>query len=260
MARSSQVISAFRSHWRLYLMEAAGLATFMISACLFGVLLEHAESPVRHAIGDPLERRALMGLAMGLTAVTIIYSRWGKNSGAHINPSVTLPSLRLGRIKWPDAPFYIGAQFAGAIAGVLIASILLGSRLAQMPPRFVVTTPGPNGPALAFAAEIAISAILMLVVLSVSSSRFSSYTGLSAGALVALYITFEAPLSGMSMNPARTFGSALVARDTTGLWIYFTAPPLGMFVAASLHRWLSRAEGCAKLCHPADVHCIFCQE
>jgi len=254
------VISALRAHWRIYLMEAGGLALFMVSACLFGVLLEHPESPVRRAIADPFQRRALMGVAMGLTAVTIIYSRWGKNSGAHINPSVTLAFLRLGRIKWFDALFYVGAQFLGAIAGVLIAWAFLGSRLAQMPPRFVVTIPGPNGPALAFLAEVAISAVLMFVVLSVSSSRFSRYAGLSAGALVALYIAFEAPLSGMSMNPARTLGSALAARDATGLWIYFTAPPLGMFVAASLHRWLSRAQGCAKLYHPADVHCIFCQE
>src|SRR5262249_44145844 len=148
----------------------------------------------------------------------------------------------------------------GAISGVLIAWALLGSKLAQKPPYFVITTPGPRGPALAFAAEFAISAVLMFVVLSVSSSGFSRYAGILAGALVALYIAFEAPLSGMSMNPARTFGSALAAREVTGLWIYFTAPPIGMLLAASLHRWLSRGEGCAKLYHPADLHCIFCEE
>jgi len=253
------VIPALRAHWRLYLIEAASIAVFMISACAFGVLLEHPESAVRQAIQDPFHRRVLMGMAMGLTAVGIIYSRWGKQSGAHINPSVTLAFLRLGRIKSYDALFYIGAQFAGGVAGVLIAWALLGGRLAQDPPRFVVTAPG-MGAGSAFAAEIAISAVLMFVVLSVSSSRFSSYTGVCAGALVAIYIALEAPLSGMSMNPARTLGSALVAGDATGLWIYFTAPPLGMFLAATVHRRISSAVGCAKLYHAPDVHCIFCQE
>jgi aquaporin Z len=117
-----------------------------------------------------------------------------------------------------------------------------------------------RGAAVAFAAEVAISALLMLVVLTVSGSRFAPYTGLFAGALVALYITFEAPLSGMSMNPARTLGSALAAGDIRALWIYLTAPPLGMVAAASLYRRIGNGVGCAKLYHPNDIHCIFCEE
>ena len=254
------MMSALRSHWRLYLMEAGGLATFMISACLFAVILEHPDSVVRQLLGDEFARRALMGSAMGLTAVAIIYSPWGKKSGAHINPSVTLAFLRLGRIKFPDALFYVLAQFGGGVAGVLIAWVLLGARLAHQPPNFVVTAPGMNGVVVAFAAEAAISAILMLAVLFVSSSKFASCAGLCAGALVAVYIAFEAPFSGMSMNPARSFGSALAAGDLTGLWIYFIAPPLGMLLAASLYQSLSTRGGCAKLYHVKDVHCIFCQE
>ncbi len=253
------MISALRAHWRLYLIEAGGLAAFMISACLFAVILEHPDSGVRQVIANTFARRALMGVAMGSTAVAIIYSPWGQQSGAHINPSVTLAFLRLGRIKSHDALFYVVAQFLGGIAGVLIAWALLGSRLAQEP-RFVVTVPGMDGAALAFAAEAIISAVLMLVVLSVSSSRFARYTGLCAGILIALYIAFEAPLSGMSMNPARTLGSALAAGNASALWIYFTAPTLGMLGAATLYQWLSRRDGCAKMYHPPDVHCIFCEE
>jgi aquaporin Z len=107
-------------------MEAAGLAFFMISAGLFGTLLGYPGSPVHQAIDEPFLRRALMGLAMGLTAIAIIYSPWGKQSGAHINPSVTLTFLRLGKVaKW-DALFYVVAQFAGGVFGVLVVGGILG--------------------------------------------------------------------------------------------------------------------------------------
>jgi len=251
---------ALGSPWPPPVTEAGGLAAFMISASAFGVLFEHPGSPVHRAIVNPFARRALMGVAMGLTAIAIIYSPLGKRSGAHINPSVTLAFLRLGRIKSSDAVFYVLSQFAGAIVGVLIAWALLGARLANPPPRFVITAPGMSGVGVAFAAEVAISALLMLVVLTVSGSRFAPFAGLCAGTLVALYITFEAPLSGMSMNPARTLGSALAAGDTRALWIYFTAPPLGMLAAASLYRRIAKVPGCAKLYHPNDIHCIFCEE
>ena len=108
-----------RFHWPEYLMEEAGLGLFMVSAGLFGTLLEYPQSPVRLAIADPILRRVLMGLAMGLTAVGIIYSPWGKQSGAHINPAVTLTFWRLGKVAGGDAICYVLAQFGGAVVGVL---------------------------------------------------------------------------------------------------------------------------------------------
>jgi aquaporin Z len=133
--------------------------------------------------------------------------------------------------------------------------------LAHPSVHYVVTRPGASV-ATAFAAEVAITAILMSVVLFVSNSpRYARFTGLCAGACVALFIAVEAPVSGMSLNPARTFASALAARDWTALWVYFVAPPLGMLLAASVHRRLPRAPKirCAKLQHPADRPCIFCE-
>ncbi|MGH7900958.1 MAG: aquaporin family protein, partial [Thermodesulfobacteriota bacterium] len=88
------MINSLRSHWPEYIIEAAGLGLFMISACSFTILIEHPDSPFRQLIGDPLIRRFLIGIAMGLTAIGIIYSPWGKQSGAHINPSVTLTFYR----------------------------------------------------------------------------------------------------------------------------------------------------------------------
>jgi aquaporin Z len=90
--------NALKQHWPEYLMEAGELGIFMVSACTFGVLLEYPGSRVHQALPDPLLRRVLMGMAMGLTAISIIYSRFGKRSGAHFNPSVTLTFWRLGKV------------------------------------------------------------------------------------------------------------------------------------------------------------------
>ncbi len=249
------------SHWSEYFIEGAGLAVFMLSASSFAVLLEHPASPVRQALSDPLVRRGVMGLAMGLTAVALIYSPWGQRSGAHLNPAVTLAFFRLGKVAPRDLVGYTIAQFLGGALGMLVASVLLGPALAHASVNYVTTRPGVALP-LAFAAEFLLTALLMTVVLHVSNRpRVARFTGLCAGACVALFITFEAPLSGMSLNPARTFASALAAREWTALWLYFLAPPLGMLTAAWLYTRRSRARkiSCAKLDHPNHVRCIFCE-
>ena len=124
---------------------------------------------------------------------------------------------------------------------------------------YVATMPGPGGAALAFAAEAAISFVMMLVVLTASShARAARFTGLIAALLIACFITFEAPLSGMSMNPARTLGPDLVGDMFHGVWIYFVAPPIGMLMAAEVFSRRRRISiRCAKLYHDSG-HCIFC--
>ena len=119
------MLAALRRHWPVYAMEAVLLAAFMLSASLFGVLLEHPASPLRRALDGALARRALMGLAMGATAVLLVRSRFGKRSGAHMNPSVTLTFLRLGKVARQDALFYVAAQFAGGLLGMALASLAL---------------------------------------------------------------------------------------------------------------------------------------
>ncbi len=249
---------ALTRHWPEYVIEAAGLGLFMVSACLFAGLLYHPTSVVSQAVPDPLLRRVFMGLAMGLTAVALIYSPWGQQSGAHFNPAVTLTFLRLGRIRGWDALFYVGAQFVGGVSGVVLAAVVTRGLVADRSVNFAVTVPGLWGPAAAFAAEVVISCGLMLVVLAVSNTpRLSRFTGLFAGALVATYITLEAPVSGMSMNPARSFASALPANVWTAFWIYPTAPTLGMLLAAELYRRTRRPVKCAKLHHDNARRCIF---
>lgn len=247
-------------HWPEYLIEGAAIGIFMVSAAVFAAILYHPSSPVSGAIPAEVLRRALMGLAMGLTAVTIIYSPWGQRSGAHMNPAVTLTFFRLGKVAQSDLLGYVAAQFLGAIVGLTAVWFVLGRLLSDPPVNYVATLPGTHGYAVAFLAESAISFVLMLTVLTVSNHRrLAPFTGACAGLLVWTYITFEAPLSGMSMNPARTFGSALLARDFLGLWIYFTAPPLGMLLAAELFTWRFGIHRvlCAKLHHGQRGPCIF---
>lgn len=248
------------SHWPEYLAEAAALALFMISASLFTTLLEHYQSPLQHLVPDPFLRRALMGAAMGLTAVAIIYSPLGARSGAHMNPSVTLAFVRLGKVARADAAIYIIAQFAGGLVGIVAAHGLLGELLAEPAVEFVATRPGSAGEVAAVAGELAISFLMMSVLLRVAAHpKTMRWTGAVAGVLVALNITFEAPLSGMSMNPARSLGPALLSGHFDGLWIYFLAPPLGMLLAAELfRRRRAHASLCAKLNHSLQVRCIFC--
>lgn len=250
---------ALHRHWPEYLMEAAGLGIFMLSACAFTVLLYYPESWVGRSVEPEGLRRLVMGLAMGLTAVALIYSPWGRRSGAHLNPVVTLTFWRLGKIVGWDAAFYMTAQFLGGLTGVLAARAWLGGRVADPTVHYAVTVPGPAGPLLAFGAELAMAFLLMLVVLVVSNSRRPALTGLAAGALVAAYITIEAPLSGMSMNPARTLASAVPAGTFTALWVYFTGPLIGMFLAADVYLALARGRGavCAKLYHHPGARCIF---
>lgn len=246
-------------HWPEALMEALGLGLFMVSAGLFGTLFEYPGSPVHVALPDPLARRALMGLAMGLTAIGLVYSPWGRRSGAHINPAFTMTMFRLGRLGGGDALAYVAMQFLGGLAGASIVATLLGRAFVEAPVLAVATLPGASGVTAAFFSELVISFLLVLMVLTLGASpRWGRHTGLFVGAVICLYITLEAPLSGMSMNPARTVASAIPARNGHALWVYFTAPFAGMLLAAEAHvrRVRSKRAGCAKVMH--SLPCIFC--
>ncbi|SRR5581483_2175201 len=242
-----------RNHFPEYFCEALALGLFMVSAGGFGILLFHPQSPM--FIEDSCYARAVMGLAMGLTATALIRSNLGKRSGAHMNPAVTLTFLRLGKIDGRDAVGYVLAQFVGGIAGLALLASLTRMWLSHASVGYVQTLPGSNGIVVAFFAELGISFLMMTMVLNVSNSkRLARYTPFFAGACVMAFITFEAPLSGMSMNPARTFASAFLGGVWTALWIYFTAPPIGMLLAAAMYR--GRVY-CAKLDHSSNARCIF---
>lgn len=242
------MFAALKTNWPNYLIEAWALGMFMLSATLFAGLLEIPGLPGRHWVGDPLLRRGLMGLAMGITAISLIYSRLGRRSGAHMNPAVTLTFLFLNKISVFDAIWYVIAQCVGGVLAMLLFTSLFPLYVAAPEVNFILTQPGPAGVWVGFVAEAAISFGLILTVLySSNSTKTASSTGLFAGGLVMLYITFEAPLSGMSMNPARSLASAVAAGNFEHFWIYLLAPMLGMLGAAQVWKvWI---------CQKAEFNC-----
>jgi aquaporin Z len=257
---NKSIMKRLSPHWPEYVIEAICLGLFMISAAGVATLLQHPDSPLANLVAAPVLQRIPMGIAMGLTAAALIYSPLGARSGAHMNPAVTLTFLRLGKIAPIDAAGYITAQFVGGAAGIAIATRALAGLPAHPSVNYVATVPGPAGSGIAFAAEMLISFLMMSVVLEMSNTpRFARFAGMGAAALVAISIIVEAPFSGMSMNPARTLGSNVLASTMSTLWIYFTAPPIGMLLAGE---WYARRHGCArvrcaKLHHRPAVRCIF---
>jgi aquaporin Z len=260
VSSGSTLLTVLRQHWKLYLIEASLLGMFMISACAFGVLLEHPELPLRRSIESGLVRRMLMGLAMAGTAMTLIYTRWGRRSGAHMNPATTLAFLWLGRIHPVDAAGYIAGQFIGGVAGVSLVVLTMSEQVRHPSVNYVSTLPGMYGLVAAWTAEFVIAFLMLTMVLNVNRfPRLAPYTGCFAGLLVGLYITFEAPVSGMSLNPARSFASAVHAGSFDFLWIYFTAPVAGMIAGVEMNRRMrgSAKRMCGKFSHSRAVQCIF---
>ena len=217
---------SLRLHWPEYLMEAGEAGIYLFSACAVATLLWHPASPIQHYLSSGAVRRMLMGLAMGATIVAIFLSPWGKQSGAHFNPAVTLTFYRLKKVALWDTAFYCGAQLLGAAAGVALASLALQGAPANKAVRYAATLPGIYGNTVAFVAELAISFILMSAILFASNHEvLAPYTHYFAAILAAIYIAFESPLSGMSTNPARTFGPAFYAGYWHALWVYSSGRP-----------------------------------
>ncbi len=253
-------IASLRLHWPEYLMEV-GETGFVPLRCMRGRHI--ATAPCVDSAAGSFQRRCpggAHGVVMGATAIAIVISPWGKRSGGHFNPAITLTFYRLGKVEFWDAWFYVIAQFSGAVSGVALARYALRGALGNHAVRYAVTVPGVYGNNVAFMAELAISFFLMITVLfATNHKRLAPYTAYFVGMLLATYYTFEAPLSGMSTNPARTFGSALHAKYWHALWIYFIAPAMGMLAAGEVFLRVRRgaAPYCAKLHHANNQRCIF---
>src|SRR5262245_36301508 len=241
-------------------MEGAELGAFMLSTCICGTLIYSNQSPLKSLALSPVFESSLMGIAMATTAFLVIQSPFGRRSGAHFNPAVTLTFFWLGRMHRWDAALYFAAHFVGAVAGVLVAREIVGLPLSAPPVQYMVTLPGKYGSAAAFAVEFLLSVLLMSTVLYTSNHRrFVRFTPALVALLTVLYFVLSSSISGFSVNPARSFSSALFAWIWLGIWIYLSAPCLGMLTAAALYiKWRGTDRVyCAKVCHDMRSRCPF---
>lgn len=260
LAPSASLAEAVTAHWRFYLMEAAELGALMLSTCCCGALLYSVDSPLLYLDLSRALRSIVMGIAIATTTFLIIRSPFGRRSGAHFNPAITLTYFCLGRVHRWDAVSYVTAQFAGGAVGVLIAREILRMSLSAPPVSYVVTVPGSHGIPAAFVGEYLLSGLLMGIVLYASNHRlFVRFTPFLVASLTIFFYTLSSSISGFSVNPARSFSSALFAWVWYGIWIYFLAPCFGMLTSAAIY---SRAIGadrvyCAKVFHDMRSPCPF---
>ena len=178
-----------------------------------------------------------VGLVFGLIITAMIYTT-GHISGAHLNPAVTLGFTLSGRFSARRLPAYWAAQLAGASAAALFLRWTLGD-VAHLG----ATTPTIGGATQSFAMETLLTFFLMLVIMAVATDDRAEgrAAALAIGATVGLEALFAGPVSGASMNPARSLGPALVAGVWTAQWVYLIAPALGASAAALLYEWLRAA-------------------
>jgi aquaporin Z len=210
------------------------LGTFALVFAGTGAIIINAAS--HEAIGH-----AGIALTFGLIVLAMIYT-FGDVSGAHLNPAVTSAFAWAGRLPWREVPAYVTAQLAGALTASGLLRCLfpsdrnLGATL-------------PAGSALqSFILEMVLTFLLMLVILSVSTGAKEKgiTAGIAVGAVIALEAMFAGPISGASMNPARSLAPALVSGNLQHVWIYVTATTLGAFLAVPACCGVRGAECCRR--------------
>lgn len=240
MAFADRLFHTLRHHWRYYLTEAAGIMAFITVSSLATVVFQHPDSALARALGPAAwVQRLGVATALGLLITAMANSPWGKRSGALFNPAVTLGFWQLGYIATADAVAYAVAQFAGALLAGAGMFRLLKPWFGHPTIHYNTTLPSKatHGWALALGAEILISAALMLVLLwALHSPKRKPWAGALAGLSLAIFVVVEAPLSGMSLNPARTLGTAVAAGEGHGLWLYFVGPLGAMWATAALYQ------------------------
>lgn len=224
-----------RLHPDLYLAEFIGTALLILVGVSVVILMFGQSSPGLRMIPDEGLRLFLTGGLFGSVGALIAISPIGRISGAHINPAVTLAFWLEGKLAWRDAGLYILAQFAGGAVGAipLLAWRHMGQSVA-----FGATRPGVDVPVwAAMLGEASVTFLLILAILTTAAHPSTRrFTPLVLPAVLSVLVWLEAPISGTSANPARSFGPALVASVSMNPWIYIGGPSLGAILYVCLVR------------------------
>ena len=172
-----------------------------------------------------------VALTFGLVVLAMIYTL-GDRSGAHLNPAVSLAFSVAGRFPRAEVLPYVSAQLAGAFGASALLRVLFPAGATEAGTYLGATLPA-GSVAQSFVLEVVLTAILMFVILNVSTGAKEKgiTAGIAIGATVGLEAMFAGPICGASMNPARSFGPAILSLHLEHLWIYLLAPTLGALLA-----------------------------
>jgi aquaporin Z len=207
------------------------LGTFsLVFAGTGAIVIDNATGAVTHGG---------IALTFGLIVLAMIYA-FGDVSGAHLNCAVTIAFAAARRFAWREVPGYLASQILGALSASALLRFLF-------PANATLGSTLPAGSAAqSFVLELVLTAILMLTILSVSTGakEKGGTAGIAIGAVIALEAMFAGPISGASMNPARSLGPALVSGHLEHLWVYLLAPVLGALLAVPLCCAVRDAECC----------------
>lgn len=174
-----------------------------------------------------------VSLVWGMAVMIIIYAI-GHISGAHLNPVVTLASALVRRFPWAQVPAYIGAQIFASISAGFVLRLMFGDVA------HIAATVPTGSDMQSFVLEILITFFLMFVVSAVSTDTkaIGELAGLAVGTTIAMNVIIAGPISGASMNPARTIGSAVAGNKYTNIWVYMVAPPVGAVMGAMAYNMI----------------------
>ncbi|MDP2387688.1 MAG: aquaporin [Bacteroidota bacterium] len=207
--------------YRKYLAELIG--TFMLVFCATGagIANEASKGTITH-VG--------VAITCGLIILSMIYAL-GDISGAHLNPAVSIAFAAAKRFSWSQVIPYSIAQTAGAVLASLSLKLLFPSS------EFLGATMPSGSLTQSFVMEIILAVILMFVILAVSTGAKEKgiTAGIAIASVVGLEIMFAGPICGASMNPARSFGPAIMSGHMEHFWIYLSAPVIGMLIATGLY-------------------------
>jgi aquaporin Z len=237
-----------RFPWQLFLSELIGTALLVLVGLSLVIFMFGSGSPMARVVPNEGARRLITGFLFGTTGALIAVSPVGKESGAHINPVVTLGFWLMGKFDVATTLGYIAAQLTGAVIGSL--PLLLWGAMGRSV-AFGATLPGPGFTLQTVFLGEAVTTFAMVSLLAVflGFRKIRPFTPAIFPPLYAIMVWAEAPISGTSTNPARTLGPAIVSGQWQGWWIYWAGPLAGMFLAVLVFSFLAKRIEVAKLYH-----------
>ncbi|WP_328842692.1 MIP/aquaporin family protein [Streptomyces sp. NBC_00258] len=231
------------------------LATVLTFTVITTVWALHV-APAIAELGSPRGELSVAALVVAIVLFSLVLSPWGRRSGAHMNPAVTLALWLMRAFPGRDVAGYVIAQLAGSIVGTGLGRLVWGRTSGLPPVNYGVALPSPawnwSEVALAEASGVAVIVLVVGFLLSMPSGRSRGMVPYAVSLLVAANIVVLGPLSGGSSNPARQFGPALWSGQTADLAVYLIAPMIGGAVGAVVHRAIAdRRLHTHKLCGSA---------